>query len=474
LVIVPGIMGSKLRERDTGRIVWGDFSSIPLNPLKWDAWLDHLFAAMTYPNPQLAPAGIMDEVVFVPPWAKQEQYSRLVKALEGLGYRVDPPSGSEGPRDAYTFPYDWRQDNRLSARELAQAIDRWGARHPQAQAWIIAHSNGGLVSRWYIEKEGGNDRVGRLFLMGSPWDGAPKTVHILFGGLETLFRRGFDRFHIPEHTRELFRTFPCAYQLVPVQNPFLRDLHNEAVDPFSDVRWLANEGQRALLLDGRRFNQDLGTMPSVETLCFFGRKKPTTTYGLVRYEPAGGWSDIEWHATEAGDGTVPERSAVHPQAQAKLPFAAGHGDIYVHPAVLEVLQWELGDKYREPGRASLTTPQTSVLFEPDDECYAPGELMRLAAQVLGPEDEAGRREPVPEAQIAVELAWRGPLPGDAPRGAPPAPLWTRLSLAGEPGRYVGSLQAPGREGYYELRALVEAPGEAPLALSELLVVEKEP
>lgn len=125
----------------------------------------------------------------------------------------DPASGAE--LALYTFPYDWRQDNRLSARQLGDAIARWRKRHSGAEAWIIAHSNGGIVARWYIEKEGGKDRVGRLFLMGSPWDGVPNMMWMLFHGLDTLFRRRFNLFDIPRRSRDLFRTFPSAYQLLP-------------------------------------------------------------------------------------------------------------------------------------------------------------------------------------------------------------------------------------------------------------------
>jgi len=38
---------------------------------------------------------------------------------------------------------------------------------------LIAHSMGGLVSRWYIEKEGGNEVVSRLIQLGTPNGGSP-------------------------------------------------------------------------------------------------------------------------------------------------------------------------------------------------------------------------------------------------------------------------------------------------------------
>ncbi len=472
IVIVPGYMGSKLRERTTGKILWVDFASIPKNPLQWDDWLDHLLETMAYPNDDLEAAGIMDEVVFVPPWAKQEHYSRLIQALQEMGYKTDPAQYAEAELDVYSFAYDWRQDNRLSARQLGEAIERWRSFHPGAQAWIIAHSNGGLVARWYIEKEGGKERVGRFFLMGSPWDGTPKAMSMLFGGLETLLRRGFDALNIARRSRDLVRTFPSLYQLVPCQDPFLRDPNGQPVDPFSGRAWLDNSRQRQLLLDGRRFTQELGTTLSVETLCFFGRKKPTTTNGVVHLAAGGRWSDIEWLATEAGDGTIPERSAVHPQAQAKLPFAAGHGDIYVNPAVLEFLEWELRAKYPQPMRAVAMTSELSVTFEPDRDSYAPGESIALSASILGAPDREGRPTPVEGAVIETQLTWQEPLPGAYRRPSRARPVSVLLHPTAEPGRYIGEVRAPRREGYYRLSAIVKAAGSAPIVLSELVAVEQ--
>ena len=52
--------------------------------------------------------------MFMSPWARQEQYSRLLEALEGMGYNFDLTL-PEVQRNAYTFDYDWRQDIRIWA-----------------------------------------------------------------------------------------------------------------------------------------------------------------------------------------------------------------------------------------------------------------------------------------------------------------------------------------------------------------------
>lgn len=471
IVVVPGVMGSKLRDRESNRVVWVDFASVPLNPLDWDDWLDRFFADLTYPNDTLEPAGIMDELVFVPPWAKQEHYGRLFRALSDLGYNADPTHHAEPDLDVYAFAYDWRQDNRRSAQHLAEAIERWRTFHPGAEAWIIAHSMGGLVARWYIEHLGGKDRVGRLILMASPWDGAPQAMRVLFTGLDTLLRGYFNAvYDVPGRTRDLVRGFPSTYQLLPHTDPFLRGRDNELIDPFSAPGWLDDAQHREYLADGRRFNQELGTATSVETLCFFGRRRPTTTFGVVGLEAGGQWEKIDWGATDVGDGTVPERSAVHPQATAQLPFAAGHGDIYVNPAVLEFLRWELVDKFRGAiNRAFVATGQHTVTFQPDRDVYRPGEPIHLMAVI---ERNAPGHHAVPRSRIRVSPVWRGPLPGTAIT-APPGVSGTDLQASGEDGRYEGVIRAPEAEGYYALEATVEVGGEQVVQLEELIAVERD-
>ena len=186
----------------------------------------------------------------------------------------------------------------------------------------MGHSMGGIAARWYIEKEGGKDFVSRLFLMASPWNGAPKAMHTIFRGIDMFMRSRFNPLKIRELTRRTVRSFPSAYQILPHQDFYLRDDAGRQFDPYANTEWLENDTQRALLADARKFNQELGNTLSVETLCFFGRKHPTVDQGIALIDPTGLWDDITWESSPSGDGTVPEASAVHEAAQQKLPFVA--------------------------------------------------------------------------------------------------------------------------------------------------------
>ncbi|HRW07047.1 MAG TPA: FHA domain-containing protein, partial [Caldilineaceae bacterium] len=140
IVFVPGMMGSELW-RGSERL-WPNVKVMFTDP--------EIFRVT--PENVMEPRGIVGEMVFVPNFLKQQHYSRLGDFLEeALGY--------ERRRDLLEFAYDWRQDLRLSAQRLAQAIDSWGVTQPIT---LIAHSLGCIVSRYYVERLGGKHKVGRL------------------------------------------------------------------------------------------------------------------------------------------------------------------------------------------------------------------------------------------------------------------------------------------------------------------------
>lgn len=469
IVLVPGFMGSRLRDKNTGELVWIDFSQAGLNPLKWDAWLERVTSTMHYPNDNLEPDGIVQDVLFAPPWVKQEQYSRLFRTLESWGYRVDPAKFPEEQLDVYQFAYDWRQDNRISGRQLGAAVERWRAMHPGAQVWLMGHSNGGIISRWYIEKEGGKDIVSRLILLASPWDGAPKSVHMLFQGMDVLFRRQFNLLGLPRRTRDALRTFPSAYQLIPQSKPFLQSDAGE-VDPFGEG-WLDDPHQRELLADGRRFNQELGNHLSVDTVAFFGRKLLTTSGGRVHIGPASRWQQIDWEDTETGDGTLPEYTAVFKDTDRNIPVIAGHGDIYVNPALYQILRWELLDKYSGAGAGRVETLAGGyhITFETDADVYAPGAPIHLTAGVQRASGSA-----VASARLSVRLRWLDSLPG-APKTRRPRtrPAVQFDKVKDRRGEWQATLTAPAAEGYYQLELGVHLPSGDTVPITEMIAVEAE-
>ncbi len=471
IVFLPGMFGSMLRARKTGRNLWADFNSLPVKPSEWDEWFFEVMDALKYPNDDLQAVGLVDDLQFLLPWVKQTPYRPLIQALQAMGYKVNPKRYQESDRDLYTFPYDWRQDHRVSARQLQTAIERWRSTHPGAEVWLIGHGAGGLVARWYIEKLGGSQEVGRLILFATPWDGAPMALGIIKYGLDTLWRRTFNAADAKGESQRLLQTFPSIYALVPQQQPFLLDQHSEVIDPFENDTWLESERSRTLLADGKEFSQALALESSVETLCFYGRQRLTVSNATVHIGQNNVWDDIEWWSTEIGDGTVPAASATLADATDHLPFVASHGDIYANESALAVLRWELFDKYRGLSRAMLATSRLAMTFEPDKDFYEPGESIQLWATVHKEHPESVT-VPATDARIAVELASYRSLPGAMGLAKPRAIPGTNMRPDPEmEGRYRGTLTAPLVEGYYKLFARVFATGQRPLQIEELIAVE---
>ena len=471
IVIVPGYMGSQLRDKKTGEIVWLDFPGMLKNPLKVGEAITNMLEKMKYPNSDLEPAGIVNQVLVAPPLFKQEQYIRLAQKLAEWGYKIDPEAPNPGDACAYTLSYDWRQDNRISGRQLGEFVTQLEMKHPGAEAWLIGHSNGGIISRWYIQKEGGKDHVGRMFYMASPWDGAPKALMVLMNGLEAMGLKRFNLWDLGPRMQKLVRTFPSYYQLIPHKNPFLRNEDNEVVDLFNDTRWLDNDAEKAMLADALQFNLDLEGDPGVETICFYGTRKPTTTAGIARFNIGGKIEAVQWIETGAGDGTVPERSGIHPwlAKENRLPFPVGHGDIYVDDGVLEFLHREMIDRYVGGIRAALIRPDISVVFEPDKDFYTPGEKIKVWVQLSDPKTG----QPFRKATVKTWVSFRDALPGAAPVKRPEDSIAVRLKESkSKPGYYTGAVPAPTQEGYYDVIASVKVEHISQINLSELIVVEK--
>ena len=472
IVVVPGYMGTMLRDKSTSELVWIDVPALIKNPFTIGEKINRMLERMAYPNEDIEPAGLVERgVLYVLPWARIDHYGRLMDLLAGLGYTVDPEHPDPDAPTVYSFAYDWRQDNRISARQLGEAIQGWRSRHNGAKAWIIAHSNGGIVSRWFIEKEGGKDHVDRLFLMGSPWDGAPKSIKVMLEGMEVVGRRFLNRFGLADRMREAILSFPSYYQLIPYVGRFLKDQNGSDIDPYADGRWLDNDLHRQYLKDAQEFNRELGNHLSVDTVCFFGRFKPTTTGGVVKVGPGGKWEHVDWIETIAGDATVPERSAVYSEAAARYAFSVDHGSIYVDPQMQAQLEWELHGKYLAGERASMFTDRLAIVFEPEQPFYSPGDEIKLWATV---HRNSPGSEPISGANIRVRLSWREGLPGEENPQAPQTlPDTLLVESETEPGRYEGSLLAPLQEGFYQLTAVVRVTGEPTLQLEEAVAIEKE-
>src|SRR4051812_31804575 len=129
LVVIPGILGSKICEKATGKVIWGD------------RWSLANFSQLALPLPidennlPHRACGLIEAVNILGPW-QIHQYDDLFSTLRGLGYKEN--------ENLFTFDYDWRLSNRSSARRLQEFISR---KIPAGKFDLVVHSMGGIVAR---------------------------------------------------------------------------------------------------------------------------------------------------------------------------------------------------------------------------------------------------------------------------------------------------------------------------------------
>ena len=218
VIIVPGILGSRLRERSNGRELWPGsiynvlFSArslaLDIDPKTLEPRADGIEAYDLF-------RGLLGS----------DFYGAIIDTLEKQGgyVRGQPGHGADaGTRRYYVFPYDWRQDNVVTARKLDALIDqiRRDYSDPQLKVDVVAHSMGGLIVRYYIQygvadvldgndfaaNFAGADKIRTAVLLGTPNLGSVNVLHSLLGGHQVGWQA------IPT---EVLATMPSVYELLP-------------------------------------------------------------------------------------------------------------------------------------------------------------------------------------------------------------------------------------------------------------------
>lgn len=218
VVFVPGLMGARLADATTGREAW------PRSALNLLARGHRELAVAIAPSDpyarELRVTGIFDAT------GGRDFYGGILRTLErNGGYRRAAPG--EPVRDAtpryYVFAYDWRRDNVATARALDAFLAQIRVDHgrPELRVDVIAHSQGGLVVRYYARygaadalgdappapTGAGEARLRRVVLLGTPNLGTVEGVRSLIEGFR-IYATG----HVAPET---VLTMPAAYQLLP-------------------------------------------------------------------------------------------------------------------------------------------------------------------------------------------------------------------------------------------------------------------
>jgi pimeloyl-ACP methyl ester carboxylesterase len=319
-------MGSELVDTD-GRVVWG-LSAGLLGRLWVTGQTTQLVVrdAERAGAPRLRPSRLLRRVGFLPFLGGLEPYTAMTLRLADV-----VPS----PQAVFEFPYDWRLSIEYNAQLLAvrceEVLKAWRAvvtrerysDSDQVRVTIVAHSMGGLVSRYAAEVCGAAPLVRQIITLGTPYFGAVKSVQMLANG---------EGARLPHRAaRELARSCPGVYDLLPryrCVTPGIDQNGKQTPDRhFSNAEAAAVGADAALAREAATRYTKLAEATAgggaVPVLPLVGADQPTLQRLSIDSGEAQFFRDLDG-TDHAGDSTV-YRGAAAPRGATAFPLPQHHG-----------------------------------------------------------------------------------------------------------------------------------------------------
>ena len=269
LIVIPGVLGSRLVDDETQRVVWGEFGGDGIDPSSPSG--ARLLAlpmaegkALHELTDNVHVRGVLDALeirVFGVPF-EMGAYRDILVALGVGGYRDAGPDVNYSGLNhhSYQFAYDWRRDNVENAHRLHQFIlgkkaeveaarrQQFGDAAPPVKFDIVAHSMGGLIARYYLQygdvdlpPDGspprltwaGTANVERVVLVGTPSAGSIDAVENMVKGV--VFSQA-----LPRYQAAILGTMPGLYQLLPRSRhrPVVTEADGRTVDIMDPQNWV--------------------------------------------------------------------------------------------------------------------------------------------------------------------------------------------------------------------------------------------
>ncbi len=289
VIVIPGLLGSKLQDAETDTIVWGAFSGKFADPAtKKGARLAALPMQEGVPLADLKdsvePRGALARMdlnfMLIP--IRLNAYYNILKILGVGGYRDEDISKSgtvkysEGHFTSFQFDYDWRRDIVENAQLLDEFIKehrkyvqdeiekRFGIKNYDVKFDIVAHSMGGLIARYYF-RYGAADLPEHGPIPTTTWEGAKYIDKLVMvstpnAGSISAFEsltKGLNSPLMPKYSPAILGTMPSLYQLMPhTKHRSLVDMNDpegEPLDIYDPELWermqwgLASPGQDGMI-----------------------------------------------------------------------------------------------------------------------------------------------------------------------------------------------------------------------------------
>ena len=225
VLIVPGIMGSMssfLFDPEGGQYEWNPGG--PIDVMLNSNW-------------------VLDPIDCI---GHNPAYKNLISAFRKDGYILN--------KNLFLVAYDWRKDNGVTAKE---DFARWARiakkRSGSDKIDVVAHSMGGLIARYYIERLNRLD-IRKLVMLGTPNGGSAKAYYPWEGGTFSVYsywerkfflipmvedmKVGYGLEDLPDY-EFIQKMFPSVCQLLPI-SPYLVDNGTGKYTPINRMNWKNN------------------------------------------------------------------------------------------------------------------------------------------------------------------------------------------------------------------------------------------
>lgn len=274
VIFIHGFLGSRLRDKDTGECVWGDFTGRQI----MEGFTKKYFRQLAYPmeigktldqlpdNLESVQLLRNMKVKIMAMDFHMVAYQSIITILTKAGY---VPECMPLPEDKkfyslFAFYYDWRDDIAENCKRLHQFImlrkkylqmkyeKHYGIKNFDVQFDIVAHSMGGLLARYYLRYGDqelhpehdvmpkldwrGSKNVDKAIIIGTPNAGYLDTCMELTHGLKLDSS-------LPVYPPGLVGTWQSYYQMMPVTGMRAVIMDNKEgkpeVDMFNPEVWIA-------------------------------------------------------------------------------------------------------------------------------------------------------------------------------------------------------------------------------------------
>ena len=276
VIVIPGILGSKIIDDLSGKSIWGNFSEDFLSYKKSShltriALPVHGTGQQASASPDGALSSIHFRILGLP--IRQLAYSRILNTLGTGGYidsnqRKNDIDWGKNHFTCFQFSYDWRKSNAENAQALHQfildkkkairknSIKLYGEDRPNIKFNIVAHSMGGLIARYYLRygkqplpknndlpslNWAGAKHIDQLILVGTPNSGSIQAFDELLDGKTFLsgWKRRLFSVTLPTFPPSIIGTYPSVYELLPRtrHQALLNANDNQTLDIYNPELW---------------------------------------------------------------------------------------------------------------------------------------------------------------------------------------------------------------------------------------------